>query len=114
MVFSLLLALVASLAVLRFLPRLPFGKRLILETGLLAGAEGGSAPEGDWNWLGESGTAVSPLWPAGIVKIKGERVDVVSDGELIESGAPIVVTRVDGNRIVVRRHRISTERGKHA
>jgi membrane-bound serine protease (ClpP class) len=109
-VFSLLLALVASLAVLRFLPRLPFGRRLILETGLLAGAGGGSAPESDWNWLGKSGTAVSPLRPAGIAEIKGERVDVVSDGELIESGAPIVVIRVDGNRIVVRRHRVSTER----
>lgn len=110
-VFSLLLALVASLAVLRFLPRLPFGRRLILETGLLAGAGGGSAPESDRNWLGKSGTAVSPLRPAGIAEIEGERVDVVSDGELIEPGVPIVVTRVDGNRIVVRRHRVSTERG---
>jgi membrane-bound serine protease (ClpP class) len=109
-VFSLLLALVASLALLRFLPRLPFGRRLILETGLLAGAEGGSAPERDRNWLGKSGTAVSPLRPAGIAEIEGERVDVVSEGDLIEAGVPIVVTRVDGNRIVVRRHRISTER----
>lgn len=110
-VFSLLLALVASLAVLRFLPRLPFGRRLILETGLLAGAGGGSAPESDKSWLGKSGTAVSPLRPAGIAEIEGERVDVVSDGEFIEPGEPITVTRVDGNRIVVRRHRVSTERG---
>jgi hypothetical protein len=34
----------------------------------------------------------------------------VSEGKFIDSGAPIVVTRVDGNRIVVRRHRTSTER----
>jgi membrane-bound serine protease (ClpP class) len=104
-VFSLLLALVASLALLRFLPRLPFGRRLILETGLPAGA---GAPESDRSRLGKSGTAVSPLRPAGIAEIEGERVDVVSDGELIEPGAPIVVSRVDGNRIVVRRR--STER----
>jgi membrane-bound serine protease (ClpP class) len=104
-VFSLLLALVASLALLRFLPRLPFGRRLILETGLPAGA---GAPESDTSRLGKSGTAVSPLRPAGIAEIEGERVDVVSDGELIEPGAPIVVSRVDGNRIVVRRR--STER----
>jgi membrane-bound ClpP family serine protease len=32
-------------------------------------------------------------------------MDVVSDGEFIEAGAQIVVSRVDGNRIVVRRHR---------
>jgi membrane-bound serine protease (ClpP class) len=109
-VFSLLLALVASLAVLRFLPRLPFGRRLILETGLLAGAGGSSAPESDRMWLGKSGTALSPLRPAGIAEIEGERVDVVSDGDLIEPGVPIVVTHVDGNRIVVRRDRALTKR----
>lgn len=108
-VFSLLLALVASLAVLRFLPHLPFGRRLILETGLPAGQGYASVPEGHKSWLGKSGTALSPLRPAGIAEIEGERVDVVSDGELIEPGVSIVVTRVDGNRIVVRRHRL-TER----
>jgi membrane-bound serine protease (ClpP class) len=109
-VFSLLLALVASLVLLRFLPRLPFGRRLILETGLSAGEGYASAPAGDKSWLGKGGTAVSPLRPAGIAEIEGERVDVVSDGEFIEPGEPITVTRVDGNRIVVRRHRVSTER----
>ncbi|MGB7948234.1 MAG: NfeD family protein [Candidatus Binatia bacterium] len=110
-VFSLLLALVASLALLRFLPRLPFGRRLILETGLPANQGYASAPESDSHWLGKSGTALSPLRPAGIAEIEDQRVDVVSDGEFIDSGEPIVVTRVDGNRIVVRRHRTSTERG---
>jgi membrane-bound serine protease (ClpP class) len=88
---------------LRFLPRLPWGRRLILETGLAAGKGYASAPETDKKWLGKSGRAVSPLRTAGIAEIEGERVDVVSDGEFIESGAPVVVTRVDGNRIVVRR-----------
>ena len=109
-VFSLLAALIASLVLLRFLPRLPFGRRLILETALLTGAGGGSAPESDRTWLGKSGTALSPLRPAGIAEIGGERVDVVSDGDLIEPGVPIVVTHVDGNRIVVRRDRTSTEK----
>jgi len=104
-VFSLLVALVGSLVLLRYLPRLPFGRRLILETGLTAGEGHTSAPERDLSWLGKSGTTVSPLRPAGIAEIEGERVDVVSDGEFIESGAQIVVSRVDGNRIVVRRHR---------
>ncbi len=108
-VVSLLLALVASLALLRFLPYLPFGRRLILETELLAGAGGGSTPESDRGWLGKSGRALSPLRPAGIAEIEGERVDVVSDGELIEPGVPVVVTRVDGNRIVVRRDHTLTE-----
>ncbi|MBI1995669.1 MAG: hypothetical protein HYS66_04275 [Deltaproteobacteria bacterium] len=60
--------------------------------------------------MGKGGTAISPLRPAGIAEIDGERVDVVSDGEFLEPGVPIVVTRVDGNRIVVRRRRTSTEK----
>jgi membrane-bound serine protease (ClpP class) len=110
-VFSLLLALVGSLVLLRFLPRLPFGRRLILETGLAAGAGYASAPDTDKQWLGKDGFAVSPLRPSGIADIAGERLDVVSDGEFIEAGAQVVVARVDGNRIVVRRHRAVTEKG---
>ena len=110
-VFSLLLALIASLIVLRFLPRLPFGRRLVLESGLGAGQEYGSAPDSDRRWLGKKGRASSPLRPAGIAEIEGERVDVVSDGELIDAGQLVEVTRVDGNRIVVRRvPQITTER----
>lgn len=104
-VLSLLFALAASLLVLRYLPRLPWGRRLILETGLSAGAGYASAPEEDRDWLGRTGTTLTPLRPAGIADIEGQRVDVVSDGEFIDSGARIRVSRVDGNRIVVRRVR---------
>jgi len=93
---ALLVALGASLLLLRFMPRTPFGRRLILDTGLAP------AGEEDLRWLGKRGRASTPLRPAGIADIDGERVDVVSDGELIEPGTPVEVTRVDGNRIVVR------------
>ncbi len=102
-VFALLIALMASLVILRFLPRLPFGRRLILETGLGAGHNYGSAPDSDQRWLGKKGRASSALRLAGVAEIEGERVDVVSDGALIDAGQLIEVTRVDGNRIVVRR-----------
>jgi membrane-bound serine protease (ClpP class) len=111
-VLSLLLAIAASLAMLRLLPRLPFGRRLVLETELPADAGYASAPESDRRWLGKSGTAVSPLRPAGIAHLDGERVDVVSDGEFIEAGDPIHVVRVDGNRIVVRRLYDTEGKGK--
>ncbi len=102
-VVSLLLAIAASLVMLRFLPRLPFGRRLILETELDAREGFASAPEADLMWLGKRGTAASTLRPAGIATLEGDRVDVVSDGEFIEAGEPITVVKVDGNRIVVRR-----------
>ena len=104
-IFSLLLAVAGSLVLLRFLPRLPFGKRLILDTGLAAGEGYASPPDTDKQWSGKGGIAVSSLRPSGIADVEGERVDVVSDGEFIESGAQIVVSRIDGNRIVVRRQR---------
>ena len=101
-VLALLFALAASLVLLRFLPRLPFGRRLILERGLAAAQGYASAPRSDAQLLGKRGRASSPLRPAGIAEIDGRRVDVVSDGELIDAGQFIEVTRVDGNRIVVR------------
>jgi membrane-bound serine protease (ClpP class) len=102
---SLLLALAISLALVRVLPRLPWGRRLILETELLAGAAGASAPAHEQRWLGKSGTTVTPLRPAGLAHLDGERVDVVSEGVFIEAGQAIDVIRVDGNRIVVRQSR---------
>jgi membrane-bound serine protease (ClpP class) len=102
-VLSLLAAVLASFLLLRFMPRTPFGRRLILASGLGSGHEYGSAPESDLRWLGKRGRTTSPLRPAGIAEIEGARVDVVSEGELIEPGTPVEVTRVDGNRIVVRR-----------
>jgi membrane-bound serine protease (ClpP class) len=109
---SLLIALAASVAALRFLPRLPYGRRLILDTGLGADAGYASAPESDHRWLGAQGTAVSPLRPAGIADLAGKRVDVVSQGEWIDAGAAIEVMRVDGNRIVVRQARGHPEGGE--
>jgi len=99
---ALLVAVIASFALLRFMPRLPFGRQIILQSDLGTGPEHGAAPESDLRWLGKRGRAASPLRPAGIAEIEGTRVDVVSEGDLIEPGTPIEVTRVDGNRIVVR------------
>jgi membrane-bound serine protease (ClpP class) len=107
--FSVLVALGAGMILMRYLPRLPFGRRLMLETELSAGGGYASAPERDSGWLGRVGRATTPLRPAGIAEIDGERVDVVSEGEMIEAGTTIVVSRVDGNRIVVRRHRGTME-----
>lgn len=102
MVFSVLMAVGLSLLLLRFLTHLPGGRRLILDTRLDAGHGYASPPPEDSQWLGRRGTAHSMLRPAGIADIDGHRVDVVSEGELIDAGTPIEVMRVDGNRIVVR------------
>jgi len=97
---SLLLAFAAAVVLLRFLPRLPFGRRLVLASELKSTESEGARDSRPV--VGRAGVAVSPLRPAGIAQIDGERVDVVSDGAFVESGQRIEVMRVDGNRIVVR------------
>lgn len=101
-VFALIAAIVASLVAMRLLPRTPIGHRLILDKGLSARDGYASAPDSDRRWLGRTGHATTPLHPAGIVEIDGERVDVVSTGDPIDAGAAVQVIRVDGNRVVVR------------
>jgi len=100
---ALLVAMAGAFALLRVLPRSPIGRHLVLATGMDADLGYVSTPESDHRWLNRAGTTVSPLRPAGIAQIDGTRVDVVSDGGFIEAGVAIEVTRVDGNRIVVRR-----------
>jgi membrane-bound serine protease (ClpP class) len=107
---SLLLALAGSLVLLRLLPRLPYARNLVLDTGLGARAGYTSAPAADHAWVGKRGTVAAPLRPAGIADLGGERVDVVSQGEYIAAGTPVEVVRVDGNRIVVRRVRGETDK----
>ncbi|MCW5781961.1 MAG: nodulation protein NfeD [Nitrospirales bacterium] len=99
---SILVAIIAVLIVLRYFPRLPFGRRLILETNLQAQEGYESSPPEDHRWLGKQGIAVSDLHPSGIARFDRERVDVVSDGTFIDAGQPLEVVRIDGNRVVVR------------
>lgn len=99
---SLVVAIVASIALLRFLPKTQMGRHLVLQTGLDARSGFTSEPVSEHELVGKLGIAVSTLRPAGIADIDGNRVDVVSDGDYIEAGEPIRVDHVDGNRVVVR------------
>ena len=50
----------------------------------------------------QSGQSLSPLRPAGVALIDGQRVDVVTNGESIEPGTEMEVVAVEGSRVVVR------------
>jgi membrane-bound ClpP family serine protease len=52
-------------------------------------------------YINMEGKAVTDLRPAGMAQIKSERLDVVTDGEYIDAGTPVVVTQVTGNQIIV-------------
>ncbi len=52
-------------------------------------------------YVGKTGRAATVLRPAGMGEFEGVKLNVLSDGEFIPEGAPLVVTRVEGNRIFV-------------
>lgn len=100
---SITLALAGALVVLRFLPRLPFGRHLILEATLGADVAPGPPARAEGPQVGERGVAASALRPAGVARFGGGRVDVVSEAEYIAAGEAVEVIRVEGGRVVVRR-----------
>ncbi len=48
------------------------------------------------------GIAITTLRPSGTAKIKGDKIDVVSEGEMIVKNTKIKVVDVKGNKIVVK------------
>ena len=42
------------------------------------------------------------LRPAGLARIREHKVDVVTDGEYVARGTPIVITAIEGHRVVVK------------
>lgn len=81
---------------LKFFPESRLGKRFISQSA--TGELGVAKPE----LLNGTGVALSQLRPSGIATINGQRVDVVTEGGLIERGTAIKVVAVEGARIVVR------------
>jgi membrane-bound serine protease (ClpP class) len=53
--------------------------------------------------LGKKGESLTTLRPAGTARIDGRRHDVIAEGSFIEPHSPIIVVRVEGNNLVVRK-----------
>ena len=66
-------------------------------------AEADATETGLSGLLHREGAAVSDLRPAGVAEIEGQRVDVVTQGEMVAEGDRVRVTEVEGNRVVVAR-----------
>jgi membrane-bound serine protease (ClpP class) len=101
-------ALVAGLVLMRFLPSLPGGRKLVLTTAL---APGGRSESEQRLVRGLVGTTLTPLRPAGMASFDGRKVDVVSNGEFIERGQPVEILRDEGSRVVVTRHDATQPKG---
>jgi len=90
----------SGLLLARFLPKIPVFHRLMLETEETTDAGfTAAAPQDDL--LGARGVADTQLRPAGMGVFGDRRLNVVSRGDFIDRGIPIVIAEIHGNRIVV-------------
>lgn len=102
MLFSVLILLIA----LRFLKRSGLLTQLILQFSETR--EQGYVGPADMTYLlGQEGVALTPLRPSGTAVINGERTDVVSEGGFIAQEAAVIVTAVEGTRVVVREKKMN-------
>jgi membrane-bound serine protease (ClpP class) len=97
------LALVGAALFLQFLPRLPFGRQLILESSLSTLESPSEPPKLEKIFPGDLGQTVSALRPAGIAAFSDMRVDAISEGDYIPAGSPVEVIRVEQSHVVVKR-----------
>ncbi|TFH14222.1 MAG: hypothetical protein E4H02_10310 [Lentisphaerales bacterium] len=85
---------------IRYFPKSGIGKAMMLSK---TGSDFYAAEEGLEALTGQEGETVSELRPAGFAIIGGRRVDVLTEGEMIAKKTRVRVTRVEGNRVVVRK-----------
>ena len=94
------LGVVTGIVIIRTVPQTAAGRRMILfhdQTGQRTAAAPASG------LVGKQGTAQSLLRPSGLALFDGQRLDVVAESGLIESGSAIKVIAVEGARIIVRK-----------
>lgn len=108
---SIIIVVVASVILARFLGVLPFFKKMLLQPPSSEGAlafEDGAVSDTSSGFAvnslqpGQTGVSRTPLRPSGKARIDGQEYDVVAEGSLIPQGREIRVILVQGNRIVVR------------
>lgn len=85
-----------------FYKKLMFLDRLVLNDSIST-ENGYVASESRVELVGKKLKAYTDLRPAGVAILDNEKLDVVTDGDFIEKGNGIVIVRVEGMRIVVKK-----------
>lgn len=81
-------------------PQTPMGRRVLLTPPPPPLTDPDALPNGPI--VGDRGVTMSILRPAGSVDIAGQRINCVSEAEVIPAGTPVEVIHVAGSRIVVK------------
>lgn len=102
LIISVLIFVLALIVARSFRKGFLYRSSLVLKNN--ADKDEGYISNEDYSHLvGKQGVSLTPLRPSGMVDINGERADVVTDGEFIKRGEKVVVTKVSGRRIIVKK-----------
>lgn len=91
-------SVVAAGIMLVWLPKSRLGRQVVLEHSQAEAV----SQEDRSGLIGRRGIAATPLRPIGRVRFGSEEVDVMTEGEYVDSNQEVEVMSVDGPRIVVR------------
>jgi len=94
------LTVVALLSFFAYLPKSPVWKQIgreMRQRAVLAHGVG----ETHATFLGQRGVVLTGLRPAGVAEIGGVKLEVVTEGDFLSAGTPVVVSQVEGRRVVV-------------
>lgn len=94
------LTIVFGLAFLAYLPKSPAWKRIGMQLHLQSVLQHSPA-DSPSQILGMTGRSMTDLRPSGLAQINGMQLPVVTEGEFLESGTPIIVTHLEAGRIIV-------------
>jgi len=104
---SLTASIIGMVILSRFIPSTPIFRRLALAAPQVKSAQADASPQKDVGLqVGEVGTALTVLRPAGKASFGTQLVDVTAESVFIEVGKPIEVLEVRGNRIVVKEKQV--------
>lgn len=102
MSFAVILAFALAIALSYALPRTRAWNNLVLSAAMDSGAGFHSAPREDFQrYVGKTGVALTPLRPAGTVRVDDTRLDVVTAGDFIVRDTPVKIINVEGSKIFV-------------
>lgn len=93
-----------GLAIVLFytLPETSAVQKFVLSTSETKESGYSAHPDDKSKYIGKTGKSLTPLRPVGAAMIDGKRLNVITEGELIERDTPIEVFRIEGNNVFVK------------
>jgi membrane-bound ClpP family serine protease len=90
---------------LRVATKSPIGRKLVLRAEIPARTGAEPAPASSLPSVGDTGEGITPLRPAGFVRIGGRRLDATAEGDMVDAGTPVEVVSVRDGHVRVRPQR---------